>query len=121
MKKNYLILFFILFSSHVWANDIILKQLLKKASSASAISNSKLCFELLREGLNTSSKENNIYYKAYGTPDYNKQLAEARLKGLIAYLRELGYVGEIKTQEYTYDSKAMGQNSSFNRRIDILL
>ncbi len=58
---------------------------------------------------------------AYGTADYNKHLADERLKNLISYLKELGFNGEIKTQDYSYDSKAVGLNSSYNRRIDILL
>ncbi len=89
MKKNYLILFFILFSSHVWANDIALKQLLKKASSASAISNSKLCFELLREGLYTSTKENNTYYKA----KFNLAIADEYL-----------FINEIDSIDFYYNN-----------------
>jgi two-component sensor histidine kinase len=62
MKKVFLILYIIIFSTYVWANDNQLKQLLKNSANASAISNSKTCFKLLREGLFISLEQKNTYY-----------------------------------------------------------
>lgn len=64
MKKIYLIICLIFYGSHVWADEVLFKHLLKEASSASAISDSKLCFTLLRDGLRASTKENNSFYIA---------------------------------------------------------
>lgn len=62
MKKVFLILCIIIFSAKVWANDSYFKELLKKSSNASSISDSKTCFNLLREGLFSSTAQNNRYY-----------------------------------------------------------
>lgn len=91
-------------------------------SNSSLLDNkSKLYLNNLVKSLNNRVLTLQAFTDAYGKASYNKKLAEARLKNLITYLNEIGFEGEIKTQNYIYDSKAMGQNSSFNRRIDILL
>jgi outer membrane protein OmpA-like peptidoglycan-associated protein len=92
-----------------------------ESNSAALDNKSKLYLSNIVKSLKSIMITLQAFTDAYGTPDYNSQLADARLKNLIDYLRAEGFNGEIKTMDYTYDSKASGQNSSFNRRIDILL
>ncbi len=92
-----------------------------ESNSALLDNKSKLYLNNLIKSLNNRVLTLQAFTDAYGKANYNKKLAEARLQSLISYLKEIGFEGEIKTQDYVYDSKAMGQNSSFNRRIDILL
>lgn len=92
-----------------------------ESNSAILDNKNKLYLSNLVKSLNNRIITLQPFTDAYGTADYNKHLADERLKNLISYLKELGFNGEIRTQDYSYDSKATGQNSSYNRRIDILL
>lgn len=92
-----------------------------ESNSAILDNKSKLYLNSIIKSLGAKPITLQAFTDAYGTAEYNKKLADARLKCLISYLEEAGYNGKIHTQDYNYNSNASGQNSSFNRRIDILL